>query len=142
MQRQSAYVLRCIAQMKRRLTVSLSVLLVMIILSGCGIYWRTLRIQWAAEEALGDIRGLSTGARVYVEQFPSEAHIAAYSVGGKVQTAPPWHSNLITVRFTPDATSVQKDNALSFNLACLTKFGGCMYGEQMLPRVRVETDGN
>jgi hypothetical protein len=78
------------------------------------------------------------GGKVYVEQFPSGARISAYQIEGKIQTVPPWHSDLIAVRFTPDASSVQKDSALGLNLDCLAKLRGCRDAEEMLPKAYAE----
>jgi hypothetical protein len=80
------------------------------------------------------------GVRAWVEQFPDRLPIPAYAVDGKRNTTPPWHFSLITVRFTPRASSAQKDGALAFNLNCLTKLGGCKYSEQMLPRINLEAE--
>lgn len=77
------------------------------------------------------------GVRAWVEQFAPETPMKAYQVGGKRDSAPPWHSFLITVRFTPNADTARKEDALAFNLNCFTTFLGCKYSEQMLPRVRV-----
>jgi hypothetical protein len=77
------------------------------------------------------------GVRAWVEQVVPQTPLTPYQVGGKRDTAPPWHSFLITVRFTPSADPARKQDALAFNLDCFTTFLGCKYSEQMLPRVRV-----
>jgi hypothetical protein len=79
-----------------------------------------------------------SGARAYVEQFPAEDANVPYNIDAKLQSSPPWHANLIAVKFTPNATGTQKAAALGFNLTCITKFQGCKYGEEMLPTVYKE----
>lgn len=76
--------------------------------------------------------------KVFVEEFPSGAQASAYVANGKLITAHPSpRAILIDVKFTPEANPVQKNAALAFDLNCLTKLGGCKYGEEMLPRIRL-----
>jgi len=82
------------------------------------------------------------GCRVYVEQFPAGAQSGAYEINGKVQPSPPWHSNLITVRFTSNASALQRNGAFAFTRNCLARFRGCNYSEEMLPRVYADLESN
>lgn len=91
------------------------------------------RIRWVSI-----LMSTDSGARAYVEQFPAENVNVPYDIDAKLQSSPPWHANLIAVKFTPNATGTQKAAALGFNLTCITKFQGCKYGEAMLPTVYKE----
>lgn len=80
--------------------------------------------------------------KVFVEEFPAGTQASAYVANDKLIMA---HSLpraiLITIQLTPDADPLQKKAALAFELDCLIKLGGCKYGEEMLPQVRLPEAG-
>ena len=85
------------------------------------------------------LMGAGPTTKVLVEEFPPGTQSRAYDVNGKLIMAHPSpRAILIVVQFTPDADPLQKKAALAFNLDCLTKLGGCKYGEEMLPRIRLD----
>lgn len=98
----------------------------------CQIVVTSDRVTWMELMMATD-----AGSRVFIEQFPSAGRLAPYKSGGKMTTSAPWHAILIDVQFTPDASTSLKENALAFNLPCLTKLGGCRYSEEMLPQVHL-----
>jgi hypothetical protein len=66
------------------------------------------------------------------EEVPAAPDLSAYEVGGKKFNLSHTYS-YVWVRITSAATSDERQKAYAFNLACLTKWGGCKDSNELLP---------
>lgn len=95
-----------------------------------------LRVDSAKVSWIQVIMASTPVAKAIVQQFPRGPGIPAFVVGGKLIPGPNPRSLLTDIRLTPDASPSQIERAFAFNTACMTRYGGCEYSDQMLPEIR------
>jgi hypothetical protein len=66
------------------------------------------------------------------EETLADPNVSAYEVGGKKFNMGQAYS-YVWAHITSDASEDQREKAYAFNLACLTKWGGCKDGNELLP---------
>ena len=87
-------------------------------------------------------RGILAGVSLYLvsnprydaktEETPADPNVSPYDVGGRKFSTRQAYS-YIWAHITSAASEDQREKAYAFNLACLTKWGGCKDSNELLP---------
>lgn len=75
------------------------------------------------------------------DETVAEPSVSSYQIGGKKLISGRAYS-YVWARITTAATSDEREKAYAFNLACLTKLGGCKNSNEILPLLRNLSDGD
>jgi len=65
------------------------------------------------------------------EEIPADPSVSPYEVHGRVYSSETYA--FISVRITSAASEDERQKAYAYNLACLTKLGGCKNANEILP---------
>ncbi len=98
----------------------------------------SLRVQQGLLVEIGVSYQANSHFNAYTEETIDSA-VNPYQVGGKRGSSPPAYS-YVWARITSAAAPAQREKAYAYNLACLTKLGGCKDANKILPILGSLTD--